>query len=110
MPGKIVLIALLLWCVAGPAAEPGTAEPAPPEPTIMQTAQDTNLYYAPNKQIGVLKTGARVEVLKQHGDWAYVKYADKKILVRGWVEKKYLQPAAKTDPLRGLQNQRNSEN
>ena len=107
MPGKIVLSALLLWCAAGPAAEPGTTEPAPPEPTIMQTTQDANLYYAPNKQIGVLKTGARVHVLKEQGDWAYVKYVDKKILVQGWVEKKLLEPATKTDPLRGLQRQEN---
>jgi len=94
---KMITIILLL-CVAGTAAA-----------TMMQTTQDANLYYAPDKQIGVLKTGAQVKVLKEQGEWAFVRYANDKIVVQGWVKKALLAPATEppVDPLKGLQNQKN---
>ena len=94
---KITTIVLVL-CVAGTAAA-----------TMMQTTEDANLYYAPDKQIGVLKTGAQVKVLKEQGEWAFVRYANDKIVVQGWVKKALLAPVAvaPVDPLKGLQNQKN---
>jgi len=93
---KIMIFALLL-CVAGTAAA-----------TMMQTTQDTNLYYAPDKQIGVLKTGAQVKVIKEDGEWAFVRYVSDKIVVQGWVKKALLTPVTEpqVDPLKGLDNQK----
>jgi len=94
---NIVLIALLS-CLAAAAYA-----------TEMQTTQDTPLFYAPEKQIGVLKTGAQVKVIKEHGDWAFVRYVSEKIVVQGWVKKEYLTAVTEeqVDPLKGLEKQKN---
>jgi hypothetical protein len=100
---KTVLIAALscLLAHAGLALAASTVE--------MQTTQDTKLFFAPDKQIGVLKTGAQVKVIKEEGDWAFVRYVNDKIVVQGWVEKKYLAPITQeqVDPLGGLQHEQN---
>ena len=103
MLSKIVLIATLFCLLAQASLAPGVwaAE--------MQTTQDTKLFFAPDKQIGVLKSGAQVKVLKEEGDWAFVRYVNDKIVVQGWVEKKYLEPVTQeqVDPLKGLQHDQN---
>jgi hypothetical protein len=101
----LCVVAAALAAAIALAAETDTTSDA--APTQMKAMQDTALYYAPDKQIGLLKAGAQVTLVKEQGEWALVKYDDKRITVQGWVQKAHLTPAAATDPLKGVQGQQN---
>ena len=77
----------------------------------LKATQDTAIYYAPNRAIGTLKSGARVRLVGTQGDWAKVRFASERIVVEGWVLKAHLARLTDKDidPLKGLKNQQGKD-
>jgi hypothetical protein len=77
----------------------------------LKALHDTAIYYAPNEQIGTLKSGARVRLLGTQGNWAKVRFASDRIIVEGWVLKAHVAilTSKDIDTLKGLKNQQDKE-